>query len=314
MRPFNYAIMLLLLLWTAFSSCTSIRPLKSSPLSNKYWAEYYKIHLTPGSKIIESSPNRTVELYEGRYIVQEYFYDHKILTSRKFYTDSDLTNQEGKAVLYFDNGKKNREMYVHNGKREGEQLIYDDEEGFVESRSIYKEDKLEGPVLEYNRDGKIIRQSFFVRDSLHGERIVYDSTGNIKRKWVYEHGKLIASDPPGEESDILDIQVPPKFPCHPKMKNNEDCHEKSMFAFLGREIRYPRQAIGLGIQGRALVSFDVDVDGSIHDIKVLKGYCNSIRDECIRVVSKMPKWEPGYSNGKPVKVKYILPIAFRMEY
>jgi len=83
--------------------------------------------------------------------------------------------------------------------------------------------------------------------------------------------------------------------------------------FIGRNLRYPPMARETGVQGRVTVTFVVEKDGSISDVKVLRGIGSGCDEEAVRVVNAMPKWKPGKQNGKPVRVHFSLPIMFRLD-
>ncbi|RRB04047.1 energy transducer TonB [Larkinella rosea] len=83
--------------------------------------------------------------------------------------------------------------------------------------------------------------------------------------------------------------------------------------FLGKNIRYPPAASRANVSGRVYVSFVVNTDGSIQDATVLKGLGFGTDEEALRVVRSMPKWRPGKQSGRPVRVKYNLPINFQLE-
>lgn len=68
----------------------------------------------------------------------------------------------------------------------------------------------------------------------------------------------------------------------------------------------------MGIEGRITISFVIDKDGSITNIKILRGIGFGCDKEAIRVLNKMPKWNPGKQRGKPVKVSMTLPITFKL--
>lgn len=85
---------------------------------------------------------------------------------------------------------------------------------------------------------------------------------------------------------------------------------KALFKYLGENIKYPAAAARANVQGKVFLSFVVTTDGEIKDIKVLKGIGFGADEESIRVVSAMPRWTPGKQDGKPVNVRYNLPIAF----
>ena len=86
-----------------------------------------------------------------------------------------------------------------------------------------------------------------------------------------------------------------------------------LFKFFGKPIKYPVIAQENGIQGRVVCSFVVNRDGSIVDIQVMRGVDPSLDKEAIRVISEMPKWKPGEQRGKPVRVRFILPVQFRLQ-
>lgn len=83
--------------------------------------------------------------------------------------------------------------------------------------------------------------------------------------------------------------------------------------YLSKNIRYPAAAQRANVSGRVFVSFVVNTDGSIQDVAVLKGLGFGTDEEAVRVVKSMPKWKPGKQSGRPVRVKYNLPINFQLE-
>lgn len=89
--------------------------------------------------------------------------------------------------------------------------------------------------------------------------------------------------------------------------------EQKLFEWLTKNLKYPSIAQENGIQGRVMVSFVVNKDGSVVDPKVIRSVDPSLDKEAIRVVSAMPKWIPGKQRGKTVRVKYSLPVSFRLQ-
>ena len=86
-----------------------------------------------------------------------------------------------------------------------------------------------------------------------------------------------------------------------------------LMKFLSKNIKYPVIAQENGIQGRVVCSFVVNRDGSIVDIQVMRGVDPSLDKEAVRVIGTMPKWKPGEQRGKPVRVRFILPVQFRLQ-
>ena len=89
--------------------------------------------------------------------------------------------------------------------------------------------------------------------------------------------------------------------------------EEACFKWLGDNIKYPKDCLKKKIEGRVFVSFVVEKDGSITDVKTLKSPHKSLSKEAERVVKAMPRWKPGRFNNEPVRVRYTLPVAFKMD-
>lgn len=86
-----------------------------------------------------------------------------------------------------------------------------------------------------------------------------------------------------------------------------------LYKYLGNSIKYPPLAKESGIQGRVFVNFVVEPNGSISNVKVLRGIGGGCDEEAVRVVENMPSWKPGKQRGKAVRVSYNLPIKFTLQ-
>lgn len=86
----------------------------------------------------------------------------------------------------------------------------------------------------------------------------------------------------------------------------------AMLKYLMENIKYPEQAMKEGIQGRVTVRFIVEKDGSISDVKPILSVHPLLNKEAVRVVESMPKWTPGKQNGKPVRVRFNVPVMFKL--
>ncbi|WP_300721287.1 energy transducer TonB [Alistipes sp.] len=84
-------------------------------------------------------------------------------------------------------------------------------------------------------------------------------------------------------------------------------------AWVQQNIRFPQIALENGIQGRVVLSFVIEKDGRLTNIQVLQSPDRSLSDEAIRVLSKSPKWSPGKQRNQVVRVKYTLPVDFRVQ-
>lgn len=109
--------------------------------------------------------------------------------------------------------------------------------------------------------------------------------------------------PEAHDSDAFDVVE--KMPEYPG-------GIEAFMKFLSENVRYPEAASKAGIQGRVLVEFIVEKDGSISNTHVIQNVNEYLDAEAVRVVGAMPKWTPGMHEGKAVRVKYAVPISFRL--
>lgn len=89
--------------------------------------------------------------------------------------------------------------------------------------------------------------------------------------------------------------------------------ETALHQYLAENIKYPQMAKESGIQGRVFVTFVVERNGKVTDVKVLRGIGGGCDEEAIRVVQNMPSWTPGKQRGKPVRVQFNLPVKFTLQ-
>ena len=87
---------------------------------------------------------------------------------------------------------------------------------------------------------------------------------------------------------------------------------EALMTFLMKNVRYPEAAYKAGTEGQVIVTFIVEPDGVISNAKVVKKVSDDLDGEAIRLVGSMPKWKPGMQNGKAVRVKYTIPVTFRL--
>lgn len=173
-------------------------------------------------------------------------------------------------------------------------LVIDEDEEIVD---ITKQEKVKPPVqappeLEIVEDDEVIEEEqpeILDQDDIEETKIELPT--------VIEEEEEVA-----EEQIFLVVEDTPEFPGG----------EAQIFKYLSDNIEYPTMERDNGIQGLVVVSFVVEKDGSITNVKVLKGVTPNINAEAERVVKKMPRWKPGRQRGKPVRVAINLPIRFTL--
>lgn len=111
-------------------------------------------------------------------------------------------------------------------------------------------------------------------------------------------------EPLAEDAVLTFVEQMPDFPGG----------EQARFRFVADNINFPKTAIEKGIGGTCYVTFVVEKDGSISNVRVLRGVagCPECDLESVRVIAMMPKWKPGRQNGREVRVQYNLPIKFKV--
>lgn len=87
---------------------------------------------------------------------------------------------------------------------------------------------------------------------------------------------------------------------------------KAFYDYVGANLRYPARASRMGIEGRVFVEFVVEKNGTLTDIRVVKGIGAGCDEEAIRVISNAPNWKPGKQRGNPVRVRMVMPIMFKL--
>lgn len=136
-----------------------------------------------------------------------------------------------------------------------------------------------------------------------------DVKGNSENGEVLKVTQRVADEPvaapkPEVENKVFEVvEQMPSFPGG----------DAALMRYLHDNINYPAVAQENGVQGRVVLTFVVERDGSITDVKVGKSVDPSLDREAMRVVKSMPRWNPGKQNGSAVRVKYTLPVMFRLQ-
>ncbi len=147
-------------------------------------------------------------------------------------------------------------------------------------------------IVIWKKDGKMMGVPATVnKENNSNMKIVMD------REW---------QNPPADDPDNPVFEVVETMPEYP------NGGMPGMMEFLSKNIRYPVNAQKNGTQGRVTVQFIVNTDGSISNIGILRRVDPELDGEAVRVISAMPKWKPGMQKGKPVRVKYTVPVMFRL--
>ena len=168
---------------------------------------------------------------------------------------------------------------------------------------------------ETDKDGKFVLDNpvvgslvtFTIVNYSKGIRITKDmvAKGDVV-KVAFEANRSEKEEPegtpdPNKAYDVVDEM--PQFPGGPS----------ALFEFISKNIQYPKEAEDANLQGRVIVTFVVEKDGSVSNAKVVRPIDPLLDAEALRVVNSMPKWIPGKQNGEAFRVKYTIPVTFRVE-
>ncbi|MBQ8158809.1 MAG: energy transducer TonB [Prevotella sp.] len=134
----------------------------------------------------------------------------------------------------------------------------------------------------------------------------FDVKGNDEAEGEVLKAKEVIADekPKEEETKVFDVvEQMPEFPGG----------QAALLKWISDHIKYPAIAEENGIQGRVVCTFVVERDGSVTDVQVARSIDPSLDKEAVRVLKQMPRWNPGKQNGSSVRVKYTVPVTFRLQ-
>lgn len=270
------------------------------------------------------------------FLVKRYYLDHEKPFETISYFDKKLLIKKGAYTSYYSDGSiKIKGEYFHNQKSGTWESF--NRNSKLNNISNFSNGKLHGAYTNYFKDGKIetgtykngeknllwsytnhsnqlIKSIFYSNGKKEGKSQLFYDNGNIKEISIYKSGKIIETqefDFEGNEIIEEDYQNEEIFTIVEEQPEFPGGMGK-MMRYLARKTQYPQAALEMGIQGKVYVSFIIEKDGTISDVNVIRGVHKSLDKEAIRVVKSMPKWTPGIQKGKKVKVKYTIPINFRL--
>ena len=147
-------------------------------------------------------------------------------------------------------------------------------------------------TIEIVEDDAEIEETMIMSDEDMGEVVEIQNIENV-----------VVEEPEKEEEIFQVVEHMPEFPGG----------TAELMKYLQKNIKYPTISQENGVQGRVIVQFVVNRDGSIVEPTVIRSVDPYLDKEALRVVSTMPKWKPGEQRGKPVRVKFTLPVQFRLQ-
>lgn len=288
----------------------------SAQVDFKAW---YKDQVEPGEVLIWANYQHiSVKTADGQFVRKTFYPEKRALTHRATYADKRHKILNGPYKEWYDNGKPWMEGTYKNDQREGEWLVYTFDHGTVQERGNYVQDKREGQWVWLDTTGRVVIEMNYVAGKLHGEWKMFNDQGELSKMRVFENGEMTSEQFFPVSASSSAFPAPENIPflkgCENEDKDAQKaCSDQKMLEGIFRQIKYPMSARLNNVQGTAVIRFVIEKDGTLSNITTMRGICEDIEKECIRVVNLMPAWNAGTQNGEPVRVQFSLPIKFKLE-
>jgi TonB family protein len=241
-----------------------------------------------------------------------YFDAHWVLTSvdNAIYIRKKIKSEKGWNVTeYYKSGQAEMKGLFSDDslkKRQGLFVWYNDK-GTMIHESNFTDGKSDGAEIYYYANGQKQMEGFNKNDKNDGNWTAYYESGKISGTARYKDGRQIAAKFYNEDGSPNDKAT--LF-----MRESEfPGGIGALGEYLSSHLKYPAKAIKNNIQGTVIVEFVVDKDGSVSDIKVIKSVDLLLDEEAVRVIKKMPKWDPAIQGGRLVKSYKRQPIEFKFQ-
>ncbi|MDO9510116.1 MAG: TonB family protein [Bacteroidales bacterium] len=173
------------------------------------------------------------------------------------------------------------------------------------SYSDYEKLIADGISKTWYPDGQLKREINYKKGLLHGCFESWYPDGTLKRKDKYSNGEVMNGQcfgRDGSDTTWYKYEIWPEYPGG----------ERAFHKFLESNIKYPDKARNKHKSGTVYLQFCVETDGTISDIVILKGICESLDKEALRLASKIEQWKPGFIDGVPIRLIMNMPIKFTL--
>ncbi|MDO6390719.1 TonB family protein [Pontibacter sp. BT731] len=177
--------------------------------------------------------------------------------------------------------------------------------GQMKLEMAHYNNRWDGPYTSWYENGQVKLSTRYSQGKAVDTLKTFYETGALRRVEVYQQGKMVSGeiyDASGNSLDFIPMEVMPEFPGG----------EQVMLRWIGSVLKYPKTTRKAKVEGLVIISFVVDEQGKIGSTELIKGIHPDADAEGIRVLEAMPTWKPGLQEGKPVPVRYTLPLRFSL--
>lgn len=235
--------------------------------------------------------------------VKDYYMSGTVQMTGSF-TSRRLKKRTGECLWYYESGQLKTQKQYSDG------LIQDTvykwyESGELRLKKSYNDlGKKEGLEEFWYKSGNINYSGINKNGEKDGVWKWYFENGVVSSKEIYENGKMISIEQWKEDGEKQTGEL--KAWKMPEFKYGND----SISSYIYKHFEVPSYELIGGAKGKAIARFTVDKTGMVTDVKIIQSVHPLIDKELIRVIKSMPKWKPGKSHNRPVKVLYSVPLNF----
>lgn len=290
--------------------------------SRKALKKKYKSFLDDGSKMIDVGYAYMNErTSEKKFVYKQFFPDTKQMTHYFTFSNKEMTEFDGKVKEWWDDGKVNYEGQYEKNLKVGEWKYYDAHDGFLESRGSFEDGEKSGLWTYFNKKEIVVGETNFENGKKQGTYKIFNDDGKLIEMGAYLDDEIINTtildSVSYNESRIFnEVDFMPSWSgCEVEGDRDErtKCMETKFLRFVYGNIKYPMKAREKGVEGKAIAVFVISKKGKVKDIKILRGLCKEVKEEVTRIILMLPDWNPGMEDGKPVNVRYTLPVRFKLQ-
>lgn len=266
----------------------------------------FPVSFAPGEQPLRYGYHYIVSKRAGGFFVRVFHPDKRVMTATESYGTAELNLLHGPCTRFWDDGSIREQGNYQFGRRHGLWLECQPESGKARS-GMYLNDKRDGLWTQVDSAGQVEYTQMYHEGLRHGKYLKYDSTGAKVNEAIYRADTLVTSLFP-----LPDERLPILRECEDEA-DPASCTQARLGALLTKSIRYPKEARDAGLQGTAVLRWDVLEDGRVVGLRLPQALCDPIEAECRRVFAGFPAWTPGTVNGQPKAMTVTLPVNFNLQ-
>jgi len=298
-----YSKLIVALIVLTFLSCFSTNSLYTAEKLAQYedeWSEF----LGAGEQVERNWYHfMTSKNYKGQIVYRQFHPEKRQITKMETFNDKELTVRDGEARYWYDNGSKNSEGKYRYDKKIGEWKYYRWPEGTLSRQGRYSAGVQSGKWRYYDEDGNFVK-TLDLSSQAESDSLNYDELSNtftFLNADGYDE-MIVAIDPVLEQCAELETQ-----------DQRSACTKSKLLKYIYGNLNYPENARALDVEGKVVLTFIINKSGEIESKEFIMGVCQDFEEAALNIVNTMPAWIPGSQHGEKVKVRYKLPIKFKLE-